>query len=413
MRLGIDFGTSNTAAAVMVGGKPYVIPLEPGQKTLPTAVFFDPHSREVLFGGPAVAALIDGREGRFLRALKSVLGTPLMRERRLLGGQRVTLLEVVARFLAHVKTRAEDHTGTRFDAVLSGRPVRFHSRDAARNDRAAVDLAEAYGMAGFTDVAFLPEPEAAAYASTGAGDGRGLIVDIGGGTSDFTVFEGAPGSIAILASHGIRLGGTDVDKLLSLAHVMPLLGMGTQIGNAFGPESHTAPVRLFHELATWETIPFVYTADTRRMVADMAKTARDPRAFARLTEVIASELGHDIAFAVERAKIAANADAPGWGTIDLRLIEAGMAPRLSHDALRDGLAAPAAEIAQAAQDTVAQAGLRPADIGTVILVGGSSLLTPVVDALRTVFPTATLDRSDPFTGVVDGLAIAAAGAQRG
>lgn len=408
MRLGIDFGTSNTAAAVMAGGKPYVIPLESSERTLPTAVFFDPRKSAPAFGHAAVRALIDGREGRFMRALKSVLGTSLMHEKRIIGGEKLTLIEVIARFLSHVKSQAEAHCGQKFDSVLSGRPVQFHSRDAARNAQAPLDLEQAYRLAGFTSVAFLPEPEAAAFASGGADGGLALIVDIGGGTSDFTLFRGAPGAIEVLASHGVRIGGTDFDRALNLAHVMPLLGMGTEIRNECGPDSHTAPQAIFHDLATWEKIPFLYTGETRRAVARMAKIAKDRVAFDRLVEVLDMELGHDLSFAVERGKIAANAPEPGWGMIDLRVVEQGLAARLTRDRMITDLADLSSGIVQTAADTVTGAGLAPTAITKVILVGGSSLMGVVEQSMRDLFPHAAIDRSDAFTAVVDGLAIAAA-----
>jgi hypothetical chaperone protein len=77
--LAIDFGTSNTAAAVMDGGTLRLIELEAGQPTIPTAVFVDYSARRTLFGTAAATAMIEGRDGRFMRALKSVLGTPLAR----------------------------------------------------------------------------------------------------------------------------------------------------------------------------------------------------------------------------------------------------------------------------------------------------------------------------------------------
>ena len=80
--IGIDFGTSNTAAAILSDGQPRIVPLEAGHETLPTAVFLDYAARRTVFGSAAVRAMIDGQEGRFMRALKSVLGTPLARERR-------------------------------------------------------------------------------------------------------------------------------------------------------------------------------------------------------------------------------------------------------------------------------------------------------------------------------------------
>lgn len=402
--LGIDFGTSNTAAAVLVAGRSHVIPLEMGQETLPTAVFFDAVRKDMVIGAEAVNALTGGREGRFMRAMKSVLGTPLIREKKQFGQVRMTLMEVIARFLSEVKARAEAHCGQSFDTALSGRPVHFHTRDLARDAQAVLDLTECYLMAGFKDVQFLFEPEAAAMAANTRaipGHGPGLIVDIGGGTSDYTLFQGD----RILASHGVRVGGTDFDRVLSLAHVMPLLGKDSQIRAVFGPQTHTAPVALYHDLATWAAIAFLYTGETRRAMAQMAKLAVEPVKFARLLTVLDMELGHDMAFAVERGKIAANRIE--GGVIDLALIEKGLRVGISKAQMAADLDPYALQIRAAAVETCAIAGVPVTDVSRVVFVGGSSLMVVVEDAMRAEFPGAALEYANAFTAVVDGLAIAA------
>ncbi|KMW59004.1 putative heat shock protein YegD [Candidatus Rhodobacter oscarellae] len=402
-RLAIDFGTSNTAAALPDGR---IVPLEPGASTMPTALFFDPYSKEVLFGSAAVAALIEGREGRFLRALKSVLGNPLLRESRVLGGARTTLLDVVARFLTRAKEQSEAALGSKISKVVSGRPVRFHSKDAARNAQAAVDLEEAYHRAGFTDVAFLPEPEAAALACGGVAEGHGLVVDIGGGTSDYSVFRGQGDGIEVIANYGIRLGGTDFDRLLNIDRVMPQLGLGSMIRNEMGAGQNEAPRALFRDLATWEKIPFQYTPQTLRDVKHMARLAVDPGPWERLVTVLEMELAHDIAHAVEAAKIDANGgDASG---IDVGFLRKGARFPLDAGDVMRVLADPAAEIAEAAKQALTSAKMTPSDITRVVMVGGSSLMQGVENAVRAVFPDAEIDRSDAFTAIVDGLAIAAA-----
>ncbi len=402
--IGLDFGTSNTAAAIVEQGAPRVITLDSGARTQPTAVFLDGNARKTVFGQDALDALVDGREGRFMRALKSVLGTPLMHEVRVLQHERVALIDLVARFLEQVRERAETATGQDFDKVVSGRPVRFH-HDPDRHARATADLTAAYHKAGFKEVRFLPEPEAAAIASGGVSSGLGLVVDIGGGTSDFSVFRGTAGAVDVLASHGIRLGGTDFDRLLSLAHVMPLFGMGTEIKAVFGSQTSTAPNAIFHELATWEAIPFLYTGEVRRRVVDMAKMAVDQRAFGRLVEVLEHELGHDVALAVESGKIGANS---GADAINLGLVERGLSVPLTSGDLTHDLSGSVDLIREGAAEAIAAAGADAADIRKVVMVGGSSLLTAVDTAIRDLLPAAEIERGDVFTAVVDGLAIAAA-----
>ena len=104
--LGIDFGTSNSAAGHAPDGAPRLIRLEPGQTTMPTTFFLDSETRTTLMGQPANRALLDGHEGRFMRALKRVLGTSLMHEKRTILNERVTFVDLIARFLNRIKTRA-------------------------------------------------------------------------------------------------------------------------------------------------------------------------------------------------------------------------------------------------------------------------------------------------------------------
>lgn len=409
--LGIDFGTSNSAVGICVEDQPHLIDMEPGQQTLPTAVFFDFEDQRVIYGTPAQRALIDGEEGRYMRALKSLLGTPLMRESRMLIGKRTDFIGIVGSFLAELKRRAEAATGQTFDRALSGRPVLFHSADEKRNAQALVDLRACYAAAGFDDVRFLPEPEAAALAARAAltpGD-LGLVVDIGGGTSDFTLFrQKGTREIEILRSNGLRLGGTDFDKELSLAHVMPHLGRGTPIRHEFGDQTHIAPNKIFADLATWQKIPFLYGADTRRAAKDLARNAVETKRLARLVTVLEDELGHDLAFAVESGKMAANnpaATAPP--EINLDFLEKGIRLPLPAAMMAATLAESAQRIAQTARETVSHAGYDADAVTKLVFVGGSSLMSVVDAAMRQQFPGAAVHQASALTGVVDGLARAA------
>jgi hypothetical chaperone protein len=409
--LGIDFGTSNSAAGYSVDGAAHLIPVERGENTLPTALFFDNEEKRVVYGRAAQEALVAGDEGRYMRALKSLLGTPLMRESRMLLGKRMDFIAIVGRFLAEIKMRAETAAGQTFDRALSGRPVMFHSADEARNAQALVDLTDCYRLAGFSDVRFMPEPEAAALANRAVlepGD-LGLIVDIGGGTSDFTLFrqEGDAG-IHILASKGLRMGGTDFDRELSLHHVMPHLGMGSEIRHVFGDETHPAPHAVFTDLATWQKIPFLYTREQRRAVDDLAKYAVEPDLLNRLVKVLEEELGHDIAFAVEAGKIAANTvDGTAPPEIRLDILERGLRVPLPTALMAATLADMAQGIADTALDLATQAHVAPEAVTKLIFVGGSSLMGVIDHAMRRAFPQASVHRGAAMTAVVEGLALAA------
>ena len=406
--LAIDFGTSNSAAAILRDGRPQRIAIEPDTETLPTAVFFPARGGAMRIGQAASQALIAGDEGRYMRALKSVLGTALFHESRLVAGKRRTLAEIVAAFLTELRARAEAATGQRFTRALSGRPVHFHSADPTRDAQAEADLRACYLAAGFDEVDFLPEPEAAALASHALGRAGelGLIVDIGGGTSDFSVFRSQGGGVQILASHGIRLGGTDFDHAVSMAHAMPALGHGGELRREMGAGLLPVPNAVYLDLATWAKIPFLYTPETRRMAADMARLAVDRAAMDRLVTVLDEELGHELAFAVESGKIAANTGTEA--RIAMGFITPGLARGITPASLDAALAGNRHALHEAMAETLRLAGV-PADaIGSVILVGGSSLMAFVAEQSRQLCPGAQLLRAQAFTAVVDGLALASA-----
>lgn len=404
--LAIDFGTSNSAAAMLVGGKVRRLAIETGSDTLPTAVFFPLDRSAMKIGQAATDALIGGEDGRYMRAMKSVLGTSLLHEPRLIGGKRRSLAEIITQFLVQLKQRAEAAAGQQFTHVLSGRPVHFHSAAPDRDARAEADLRACYKAAGFDHVAFLFEPEAAALAThdLGAAGDIGLIVDIGGGTSDYALFRSDGGTVQVLASHGIRLGGTDFDQVLSLSHAMPYLGLNGQLRREMGEGLLPVPRAVYLDLATWSKIPFVYTPETRAMVADMVKLAVKPRLMRRLATVVKAELGHDLAFAVERGKIAANGGTAAQ--IDMGRIEAGLSVPITAASSDKALARFRSTLTQAAQQTCDMAGITPDKVRTVILVGGSSLMAVIAQEAQAQFPGAVMRSSEPFTAVVDGLALA-------
>lgn len=409
-RLGVDFGTSNSAAGYMRDGKPCLIQIEPGKTTIPTAFFFDFDTQKTLTGNAANKALLDGLEGRYMRALKRVLGTSLMHEERRILNERVTFVDIIARFLKMIKTRAEAESGMQFDRVLSGRPVRFHSADPKRDAQAEADLRLCYLAAGFSEVDFMPEPEAAAIAAhTSVQQGTiGMVVDIGGGTSDFSVFERCrDGSIKILSNQGVTIGGTDFDKVLSTDHVMPLLGKATQLRKEFGLGSLPAPNAIFQDLATWEKIPFLYNAKTRRMVKEMNALALEPTKMQRLATVLELELGHDLAFAVERGKIAVNDGGGQNAQIDLGFIEFSLQAGFSITGVQRSLQLNVDAITACALETVRAAGLAPGQVDQIVFVGGSSLLAAVSTSIGAAFAQSKPIYSEVFTAVTDGLAIAA------
>ncbi|MEW7007404.1 Hsp70 family protein [Lentilitoribacter sp. EG35] len=403
--LGIDFGTSNSAVGYVKSGSPYLINIEGDETTLPTAIFFDVRAQEWCIGRAANQSLIRGDEGRYMRALKSILGTSLLHERRWLGGKLVTYADIISNFLQQIKTRAETQAEQRFDHALSGRPVFFHSASETKNAKALKDLTQCYINAGFKSVEFMYEPEAAAIANGGIDKNElALIVDIGGGTSDYCLFKSADIGIDVLACNGVRVGGTNFDRSLSIDHVMPLLGHREMIRREWGNDTLRAPNHIFQDLATWSKIPSLYAEKPRELAADLHKLALNKEPFTRLITVLEEEIGHDIAFAVEDGKIETNNN--GQSDIDLAFIEAQLSAQLTSEKLGKSLEEHAKNISDAALETLQLSDYTADQVDKVIFVGGSSHMKIIEQNIAPHFKGADLLYSNAFTAIIDGLAIA-------
>ena len=161
--LGIDFGTSNSAMSwAAPGGLSRLIPLEGDAVSMPTAVFFNSEDHRTHFGRDAVAQYLAGTEGRLMRSLKSLLGSPLIHESTEVNHRPVSFLEIVTTFLAELRERATRSLGHAPERVVMGRPVHFVDDDPARDAAAQQSLLEAVQAAGFREVRFQLEPIAAA-----------------------------------------------------------------------------------------------------------------------------------------------------------------------------------------------------------------------------------------------------------
>ncbi len=404
---GLDFGTSNSAIGVARDKTAALAPIEASSTLMPSAVFFDYEAKgRVLFGNEAISAYVGQTEGRLMRALKSILGSPLIDEETSLGGRKVPLTKVIEIFVRHLKHKAEAFAGREITAVVHGRPVRFVDDDDRADARAQGVLEAIARRAGFRDVAFVYEPIAAAhhYERTVQSEELALIADIGGGTSDFSIIrvgprhrERADRGRDVLATAGVRVGGTDFDTALSLAAVMPLLGLGTQLIEKNLP----VPNALYHELAAWPTINFAYTYKNERELAELVSLACEPAKVERLLNVVRQRLGHRLAFAVEDAKIALSAEERA--AVPLTFLEAGLAITATRVDFDRAIEARIDRLYKAASDCIAAAGLSPAAIDTIFLTGGSSRVPAVRAAIGRAAPSARLAGGSDLLSVALGL----------
>jgi hypothetical chaperone protein len=408
--LGIDFGTSNSACALIdAQGALQVIPLDGAKAEMPTALFFASETHSVLFGAEAMQAYLNGTEGRLLRSLKSLMGSRLMDEYTAVGDKSIRFFDIVVLFFKELKRRCEAHVGQPLTHAMLGRPVHFVDDDAERDQLAQETLGRAATEAGFTHIAYQLEPIAAAldYEQRVAKETTALVVDIGGGTSDFTVIRLNPERSAqgdrtadILATTGVHIGGTDFDRLLDLTTVMPHLGY-----KHVGTGGRIVPSSVFFDLSTWHLIHQAYTRKSMHFAKELWTDYTDQALHRRLMDALEEQHGHRMLASVEAAKIACSISGDG-AVVNLDFLDRSLAPTVDAANMEAALHASLAQVVQCAQDCVAAAGLSAVD--AVYLTGGSSALRTLIAALRQAMPEATLVEGNRFGGVAAGLAWAGA-----
>ena len=405
--LGIDFGTSNSAMAwARPEGGARLIALEGEALAMPTAVFYNTEDHSTHFGRDALKHYLEGTEGRLMRSLKSLLGSPLLLETTQIGHEQISFQDIIATFLATLRERASQSLGTAPQRVVMGRPVHFVDDDPARDAQAQASLQQAAEAVGFDVVTFQLEPIAAAldYEQRLTNESTVLVVDLGGGTSDFTVVRLGPDrrqqtdrSADILATTGVHIGGTDYDRQLNLAQVMPLLGY-----KHLGPEQREVPNRVFFDLATWHLIHWQYQPKAIAHAKTLRTNYKDLRLYERLMQVLTERHGHHIAHEVEQAKIRCSVSRANTA-IDLAVLERDLQARLGLEDMQAHLHDLLHRTVTCARECVKRAGLTDASLDAIYLTGGSSALHTFQQALQIEFTGVKLVEGDLFGGVALGL----------
>lgn len=407
--LGIDFGTSNSTVGWHRPGTESLIALEDGKITLPSVVFFNIEERRPVYGRLALHEYLEGYEGRLMRSLKSLLGSKLIKHDTSVLGSALPFKDLLGMFIGELKNRAQAEAGREFDQVVLGRPVFFVDEDPAADQEAEDTLAEVARKIGFKDVSFQYEPIAAAfdYESGISREELVLIVDIGGGTSDFTLIRLSPERHAvaerqsdILATGGVHIGGTDFDKQLSLQGVMPLFGYGSRMkSGALMPTSYHL------NLATWHTINALYSQKSQLALGNMRYDIEDTLGVDRLFKLIEERAGHWLAMEVEASKIELT-EQPSRH-VDLGRIEPGLGVDLSRSLFEMAIESLLERVRASVTDLLGKAGVSQGQVDTVFFTGGSSGIPALRNSVAAMLPNARHVEGNIFGSIGSGLAIEA------
>ena len=208
--IGIDLGTSNSAAAVMEGGRPTIIPSAEGTslggKAFPSYVAFTKDG-QMLVGEPARRQAVSNPEGTVM-AIKRKMGTD---HKVRVHGKEYTPQQISAFILQKIKRDAEAYLGQKVEKAVITVPAYF-------NDNQRQATKDAGEIAGLEVVRIINEPTAAALAyglDKSEKDQKILVFDLGGGTLDVTIMEFGGGVFEVISTSGdTQLGGTDMDNAI-------------------------------------------------------------------------------------------------------------------------------------------------------------------------------------------------------
>lgn len=410
-KLGIDFGTSNSTCAIVRDDLASLIPLEKSHTALPSAMFFYDEGG-VLFGRDAISAYLDGEEGRFMRGLKSILGTSLMKEKTRVSKTNIEFTDIIKIYIRHLKIQAEKHVDSAIHDVVLGRPVHFHDNDTDADQASEDTLKQIASELGFKNISFQYEPIAAAFAHERniKEEKLALVVDLGGGTSDFTVIRLSPQKNIqpnrqgdILSTSGIRVGGTNFDQKLSLSSFMPYLGLGGFYESEM-ERSKVLPIPpyVYYQLSDWPQVHFGQTPQAIRETKSILRTAQQQEKIERLLYLQETGLGHALLQVVEQTKISLTDQHEV--TSNLRQMGLGFDVSVTRTDFEKSISDLVARILLSIETCLDLAGVQDSDIDLVILTGGSSELPVINQMIQRKMPHADISNDNKFGSVGLGLA---------
>ncbi|MEZ4677841.1 MAG: Hsp70 family protein [Caldilineaceae bacterium] len=450
MRIGIDFGTTHTSAALYDGNRIHPIPLDPrnDNPNLLRSMIYVNREQQIHLGLDAVRTFLEqdtGREvvfeekvvgtitntvashdaqenvtiiydtfieedvgirGRLLQSIKTGLRGDSYKGTTIFG-RYYTLQELIALILRHVRQQASAHLGQEITAATLGRPVQF-VEDPAADQRAEQRLREAAEFAGFTDINFVPEPVAAAsfYLAQVTQPETVLIFDFGGGTLDLTLLRtDGSGNHEILATHGVLVGGDDLDSEIMRHIVAPHFGSESPIDINFDEQPIPFPEDLAENLYLWQSIPNLSRPQALKVINRALRYSPEREKFVALETLVTRNHGFALFEQIEQAKRRLTEAEETMLRMQVEAID--LAVLLRRKRFNRAIGDELSDARLGVRTILADTGLDAEAVNAVVTTGGSSVIPIFQKMLTDEFPNAQLVPLDTFSGVTSGLAIRA------
>lgn len=411
-RYAVDFGTTNSLLAAANADTVFPpVPLDPRapDPTVLRSLMFFPDAKQLFLGAEAIYEYGErGMRGRLIRSIKKHLPS------RAFVGTRIeerpmNLEDLIGAFLTQMRQRADRHFGCEVKKVLLGRPALFSQTE--EDDRfAEYRLERAAKIAGFEEIAFCPEPIAAAADYRRRIDAPKLIfvADFGGGTSDFTVLRLRPDGYAsrdVLAIGGVSVAGDAYDGALMRRHVAKHFGAEVTYRVPMGRNVLTMPTSVTTRLCSPADLSMLTSREARAWLRDVQRWSLGEDDQARLEHlftVIEDGLGFVLFESIEAAKRALSAQQTA--TVRFTYPTIDIAEPVTRAQFQASSSAATDAILKALDATLARAEVAPDDLDLICQTGGTARVPAIADALRDRFGADRLRPMGAFHSVIGGLA---------
>jgi len=440
MFVGVDFGTSNSSIAVYNGNELRLFNIDPlclNPKVLPSYTFVTKdHSTfvgieaiekyleletgrpavwekrkagqvEVTVAGPGKGPIIYMQDlivevdiaanGRLLQSIKSAL-----RDSKYDGTQIFdrfyTIEELISLLLTTLRETCEQSIKQPVRNVVIGRPVKF-SDNADTDRRAEEKLLQAAKLAGFEQVVFELEPIGGAYLyhQTASEREKVLVFDFGGGTLDMTIMEiGGPLAPETIATHGLLLGGNDIDAAL-MHTLLRFFGEGSTLDSGYPFPSH-----IFEMLFSWQNMVELSRPEYVGLFRQ-AQNGSDPQGIRRLENLVRNKLGFKLFQKLEQAKV--NLSSGHSTQIQFDEQEINLRNTITRSQFEQLIVEELTLVDEAIDELLRKSGLRAEQVNAVLRTGGSSSIPAFIDLLADRFGLHRIKELNLLTTIVGGLAV--------
>jgi len=400
--LGLDFGTANSSVAISDGLKTDVLGLDQGNASIPSTFFFDFEDDVTYIGDDAYDRYYFGDKGRFLRSFKSALGTSTLDHEIQIKRNRYKVKNIIEQYISIVISRAEEALQQPIENLVVGRPVHFVDYDPSADAKAETSLREIIEGLGVKNVEFQLEPIAAAfnYGVTIENEELVLVIDIGAGTSDFSVVKFADGDAEVISNCGVHIGGNDFDKTVALNLAMPLFGYKERFKRR---EQLEVPNHYYLNASSWHKIDLLYDRKVLNALKEISPQVFNPELIERFISLVSSRQVHNVLAEIEGMKKAYSDS----NTADLNLgfLEQELSIELAKESFNTLIDNMCDEIISNAYRAIELADLKKNLIDTVYVTGGSMGIKHLHDKVVANFNTAKIVEGDRATAVARGLAL--------